>query len=1571
MESQDGQRRIGIVLLLAVGVILTLGMAGVAVADLDSAPSDTSTTPVIDEDQLIGETSDIETQSIAHTENQTVVDTSNKPLTLGTTQFDGVKTDLVSNQSVHTDEDPVDFTADEPLVINGTEIGPSLQSELETEDETQMFIRLDPVDVDEIINEADSETDDLSNAEIAKAIQAETTAIQEPVLTDLEEIPGVNVLNTFWSMNAILVEFETANKERNIKHITNHDAVWRLHSDHEIRDDSTYDGEFTHIGSEERETADDPSIESGTPKSINSGEYTWPLEIINIPEIREEFDMAGAEKGDGVDVAVLDTGVDPDHPDLEVDGWEEFQGFSDPDSDPYECEVDVGFGHGTHVSGIIVGDGTTDSGEKYGVAPEANLHHAAMMTVEETGNGTLENPGECRPAVTRPIGDTVDAIEWAYEEQNADVISMSIGGTGILGGILNDPYVNDIAEVIDTIESGGAVPVAATGNDGEGNASTPGNTYDGLTVGSVDQDQNVWVTSGGKTIDTEEAWCGISGCGFAGEWPEEYTVPHVTAPGVFVPSAAPTDHWYHDSHYRIGTGTSMAAPHVSGAVAILLAMDVDNELGPDEIKDVLTETAVHPNSDQRDNRYGDGIIDPYAAIIELWIDAGIFDETVAPEQDYKQEDTVETSVTVENTGDRTHEFFVGHSVFDSAGTEYHNDNQTGTAVELAPGESEQVSVPWVVENNDGGVAPLGTYDSQITVWAESDPDNLMTPLETIETTNAFEVVQEDTDESTTLEASPNSWDLGSIAPGNSYDGSFTIENTGTFDTDISISGGSGISISGEPNELEAGESDSFSATLDADNYDGDSLTVTYDGGTFSIPISATLVGDGDLVEDDSQSVSDPHFCIWQADIWGEDRSINCDDQGYMDWVDEVEIEEEALDGFVGATLTVELGTTDGDDGPQENPADVYINGEYIESIESPDGGGEFKTETIDLSEEDLQAGENEVKITTTQFSAYQIGGGTQLEWEYFEPPELDITLGSHPDEVDAGSTFILPVTVENEGGQVAENVGLGISSLDSELEIEEWPDTFGVDDERDLEPLELDTGYYVVKLEEEATASGEIAALADNVGFDYPDDSFTVSAPNDPPTLDSQDISSTDVYPDEEVTYTAAVTDPDSDGIEVMLEVYIPSEDAWESIDTQEVSGSGTADFTTTPFSAEDIGEASQYRFQYETEFGHTGTWGPFSGLAISDPNPEGPSIDAWAYPSSVEPNQDIEVSVEITDPAGVSVADLEYTHADGTQDTIAMSHQSDSVWSATIPAPDDPTAGQNIVFTVTATDDHQYPSDSVSEQQGITIKNPVFDVEIDETNEPIPEGEILAVNTTVSNVGEISDTQTIQLEDLNGNTVDIAEINLDPGEEQTLQEPLVWDTDIGDTDEGDIMVRSDTSSVTERVSITTESEEPTDSAEPAFSSLMITGSGDDAVITEGDDEPIMVDVENVGNEEGTFTIDLHIDNVSESIEITLAGGETETVVFDRVTGDLNAQESTYTVSVQDNKGIADELTGNLTVEEAEESTDERDSEEPSERPEEVPEVPDDIDLGIPGFGVIIGMIGILATVLLTLRIQD
>ena len=250
-----------------------------------------------------------------------------------------------------------------------------------------------------------------------------------------------------------------------------------------------------------------------------------------------------AERGKGITIAIIDTGIDYTHPALGggfgaefkvIGGWD----FVNDDADPIDDH-----GHGTHVAGIAAANGA----ELAGVAPDAKLLAYKVLNFIGTGE----------------TSDVIAAIERAVDPNNdgdtsdrANVINLSLGTDG---GTADSPS----ARAVDAAVAAGSVVVIAAGNSGRvASVGTPGASRMAITVGALETDDKVtFFSSRGPT-------------------PGLLTFkPDVMAPGYSVVSAK-----------RGGgtvalSGTSMAAPHVAGVAALLL--ETRPEWTPADVKSAL------------------------------------------------------------------------------------------------------------------------------------------------------------------------------------------------------------------------------------------------------------------------------------------------------------------------------------------------------------------------------------------------------------------------------------------------------------------------------------------------------------------------------------------------------------------------------------------------------------------------------------------------------------------------------------------------------------------------------------------------------------------------------------------------------------------------------------------------------------------------------------------------------------------------------------------------------------------------------------------------------------------------
>lgn len=317
-----------------------------------------------------------------------------------------------------------------------------------------------------------------------------------------------------------------------------------------------------------------------------------------VPEIQEQaWDNVGfvqapqawAEgyRGQGIKVAVTDTGVDITHPELDgamggsppyYEGyWVEFDSNGNvvPGSTPHDTH-----GHGTHVSGTSAGRNVV---RQIGVAPEATIGHALILPLPG-GKGTSAQ-------LLAGLQWTIDPNFDGDPTDRYHASNQSWGVTGIWP---------DLAMAIANMAAAGVFPACSIGNCGEGCHGAPGNTPKAEGVGAFTMTGDIVGFSSGGLVTYPD-------------YPA-YIKPDISAPGVSIWSSLP------GGGYANCDGTSMASPHVNGTVALMLSKNPGLTVA--EIRDILHDSVGgHPGlpddagDPDQDTRYGWGRLNAYRAVL--------------------------------------------------------------------------------------------------------------------------------------------------------------------------------------------------------------------------------------------------------------------------------------------------------------------------------------------------------------------------------------------------------------------------------------------------------------------------------------------------------------------------------------------------------------------------------------------------------------------------------------------------------------------------------------------------------------------------------------------------------------------------------------------------------------------------------------------------------------------------------------------------------------------------------------------------------------------------------------------
>ncbi len=367
----------------------------------------------------------------------------------------------------------------------------------------------------------------------------------------------------------------------------------------------------------------------------------------SVPKIRApEVWAAYGTRGKDVVVAVIDTGIDYNHPAFGggfgpghrvAGGWD----FINNDADPIDDA-----GHGTHVAGIVGGNG----GGILGVAPEVTFLAFKVLSAQGSGSTSVVLSGIERAADPNGDGNPAD---------HADVANVSLGGAGTP----DDP----VSQAVETATAAGVIFCIATGNAGAYQTiASPGNAPAAISVGATALDDTI--------------------AAFSSRGPVSNTLaikPDVVAPGVGIVSARA------GGGTLAASGTSMATPHVAGVAALLRAIHRDWPV--EHVKSAIVGTAVPLDADVMEQ--GGGRVDALRA-------AGADVIATPSTLSLGRDDVAQTHWTPTKTFTLVNRGTTSRTLALAAPSPRDGVTLTlsATSVTLAPGETREITLSFDVDN---------------------------------------------------------------------------------------------------------------------------------------------------------------------------------------------------------------------------------------------------------------------------------------------------------------------------------------------------------------------------------------------------------------------------------------------------------------------------------------------------------------------------------------------------------------------------------------------------------------------------------------------------------------------------------------------------------------------------------------------------------------------------------------------------------------------------------------------------------------------------------------------------------
>jgi len=1284
---------------------------------------------------------------------------------------------------------------------SGVEIDPEVQ---ELTGEQQVIIRLEPL--------ADTQPSPTE-------LQAHAERTQGSVLTQIDSIRGVTVEKRLWIVNGLVVTVD--GDDVGIEQIARIDGVTAIHAnptltlDYEIGDETGEVTPETHTGM--------PSFDTRSFASTVSTDTSWALDQIGAPDAWTEY----GTKGGGVKVAVLDTGIEVEHDDLELytedasdptypGGWTVIDSFGAPKDDPGEPFDN--YGHGTATSGnVIAGDG---GGQYQGVAPNADLLHA--------------NVG---PSGSSSFSRIAGGIEWAIEN-NADVISISWGSEG---------YDSRYIDPIRNAQNSGVSVAVSVGNSGDGTSTSPGNDYDSISVGASEIDRDIATFSSGERIVNGDTY----GSSAPSDWPDAYTVPKVVAPGRSVETTVP------GNGYTIVDGTSFAAPNVAGAIALVISA-TDGNHTPEEIQQALVETASHPDGDNaQDTRYGHGIIDVPAAIEYLKGDSEpepAFTVTDASlgESTILEGESVDVTATVENSGDADGTFTA----------ELQEDGTTvaTTDVTVAAGSTETVTFTRTYDT-------AGSYDLAVSATTAGT-------LTVEEATAAFAVSGASLSDSTILE-------------GDTAETTATVENTGDaegqFTAEFQLTDTSGQTTTRDTTTVTLGAGESTTVTL-ADTvgttgtYDADvsgdpagtltveqpatfavsdaslaAETIDEDG---SVDVAATVENTGDrsgtftaelLVDGTQQSTADVEVpgggttTVTFTELFEDpgEYTIDVNEARAGTLTVEETVAEFTVSGATLADDTILEGETAEATATVENVGDE--EGQFTAAFRLTDASGQ--TTTRDMTTVTLGAGESTtVTLADTVGTAGEydatVGGESTGTLTVEQPATFGITdTALSASTITEGETVTVEATVENTGDRDGEFTAdlLVDGSVAGTTTVTVTAGT--------TETVSFDEGF---------DTPGEYAIAVDDATVG------TLTVEGTTPEFVVSDATLTDstILEGETAEVTATVANVGNTGGEFTAEFRLPGAPTTVR-DTAAVTLA--AGESTTVTLADTVGTAGTYDAEVSGEPAGASS-ADVSGASAGTLTVESPAdiavTDATLQADSIGAGESVEVTATVEntgDRDGTFTAELRVdgTVEETTDVEVPGGETATVTFEPTFPEAGEHTVGVNDARAGTVT------VESVDPAQ-FEVSNAALD------DATILAGDTAQVSATVENVGDEAGTYTATFR-ADGDTVDSQDLALDSGKSErvtltaTFDDAGTYDVTVSGADVGTLTV-----------------ERPATFA-------VVSADLDTHTITAEETATVTATVENVGDRDGTHEVTL-VENgeAVATTTVSVPATETRTVTFER-----------------------------------------------------------------------------------------